>query len=109
MCITREDFECSLGYKLEDIVPDDHRLDKDELVDALQKVDLFQGLNDEQLAKLALRLTHSEFTYKEGEWVFRQGEEGDAFYVITSGTAEVIRRGTSSRLAHPWRRQSVKT
>ena len=92
MCITREEFERALGCKLEDIVPDDHRLDLSEVVEALRKVDLFGGLNDGQLKRLAAQLTHSEFTFKHGEWVFRQNEEGDAFYVITSGTAEVIRR-----------------
>ena len=35
--------------------------------------------------------------YKKGEWIFQQGDEGDAFYVVQSGTATVLRAAAGGR------------
>ena len=43
-----------------------------------------------------------EAHYKRGEKIFEQGDEGDAFYVIISGNANVIREATRCAL-RVWR------
>lgn len=53
------------------------------------QVNLFDGLQPEQIAKLAAEL--KPVSFKELEWVFKQGDEGDDFYVIVAGEAEVLR------------------
>jgi len=59
------------------------------IIKALVAADLFAELNDEQLARLAsigvLR------TYRRGEAIFNQGEEGAHLFVICSGSVRVSR------------------
>ena len=47
-------------------------------------------MSAEKLAALCDAMGDAPFT--EGQHVFEQGDEGDAFYVITQGSA-VVRRG----------------
>ena len=60
-----------------------------ELIDTLRSVDLFSGLSDDDHETLARALEKSE--YKRKQWVFRQGEAGDRFYIIVEGEAQVLR------------------
>jgi len=56
-----------------------------------KEVDLFKKMSDEQLNVLLNFVDYVEF--EEGETILRQGEEGDAFYVIYSGVVLVKARG----------------
>jgi CRP-like cAMP-binding protein len=60
---------------------------KDE-VDLLRKVPLFAHLDPAKLKLLAFTSTRASF--KPGQELFHQGDEGDAAYLILSGEAEVI-------------------
>jgi CRP/FNR family cyclic AMP-dependent transcriptional regulator len=55
----------------------------------LQRVPLFQGLNNRQLGKLAERCI--ERKYAAGQSMVTQGYGAEGFYVIVSGKAEAIR------------------
>ena len=60
-----------------------------ELLETLRTVDLFSHMSEEQLNILMKNLQKSE--YKKKQFIFKQGDGGDRFYIITSGTASVIR------------------
>jgi CRP/FNR family transcriptional regulator, cyclic AMP receptor protein len=60
---------------------------KDE-VDLLRKVPLFAQLDPAKLKLLAFTSTRASF--KPGQELFHQGDEGDAAYLILSGEADVI-------------------
>ena len=60
---------------------------KDE-VDLLRKVPLFAHMDPAKLKLLAFTSTRASF--KPGQELFHQGDEGDAAYLILSGEAEVI-------------------
>lgn len=61
------------------------------LVELFRSVELFHGLNLEQLARLA-DITRLE-DYVEGNVIFSQGDQGTALYVIDEGQIEVILEG----------------
>ncbi|MBN1313268.1 MAG: cyclic nucleotide-binding domain-containing protein [Anaerolineae bacterium] len=60
----------------------------EELIKLLRSVELFAGLNDEQLGKVAA--IFEERQYKQGEVVFSQGDPGDRLYLVQAGFVEVI-------------------
>jgi CRP-like cAMP-binding protein len=62
-----------------------------DLVDGLRKVELFAGLNNEELAEVA-RICE-EKTYQTGEHITGQGDPGDVLFIILDGLVEVIRAG----------------
>jgi CRP/FNR family cyclic AMP-dependent transcriptional regulator len=68
-----------------------------DLVNLLKGVELFTGLNQDQLQRLAA-ITQLK-TYQDGTVVFSRGEPGDALYVIGDGQVEVI-LGESPDSAH---------
>ena len=57
-------------------------------VNMLKQVPLLAGIAPAKLKLLAL--TSERQTYRQGEVLFRQGEPGDAAYVILQGTANVL-------------------
>lgn len=57
----------------------------------LRQVDLFAGLDRVALSRLAAYLQPQSF--KAGDIIFRQGEPGDAFYLVASGSVGVIVTG----------------
>lgn len=60
----------------------------DEEVDILRKIPLFANIDS---AKLKLMAFASErITFRAGDPVVRQGDPGDAAYVILDGTADVV-------------------
>jgi MFS family permease len=64
---------------------------RDEEVDVLNKVGLFRPLPMPAIDSLALHVGHAHVA--AGQEVFHQGDEGDRFYVIDGGEAEVIGDG----------------
>lgn len=60
---------------------------KDE-VGMLRKVPLFSGVEPAKLKLLAF--TSDRVSYSAGQVLFSQGDEGDAAYVILSGTADIL-------------------
>lgn len=87
--ITRGDFERALGRPLEQLVPDQYHLDAAELLQRLAGVKLFANLTEAQIKQVADRCTEVKFPH--GTDVVRQGDAGDALFVITRGTADVLR------------------
>jgi anion transporter len=60
---------------------------QDEYARLLRQVDLFAGLDRVTLAKLAAHL--HPLSYKAGSIIIRQGDKGDAFYLVASGKVGV--------------------
>jgi len=63
-----------------------------ELVELLKGVELFAGLNQEQLERLA-RISRL-IEVHDGDTIFSQGEAGHRLYIIRDGQVEVILEDT---------------
>jgi CRP-like cAMP-binding protein len=63
--------------------------DLKQTVGFLQKVPLFENLNNRQLEHLAKRMV--ERKYDSGHPIVTQGKGGEGFFVIVSGKAEAFR------------------
>ncbi|KRX28207.1 cGMP-dependent protein kinase egl-4 [Trichinella nelsoni] len=57
------------------------------LMNFLRDVPLFKNLSEDRISKLADSMDLDYFT--EGTYIIREGEKGDLFYIITSGTVRV--------------------
>jgi CRP-like cAMP-binding protein len=55
-------------------------------VNFLRKVKLLQGLGDNQITRIAGALTEETFT--DGTYIIKQGDMGDAFYIINHGNVK---------------------
>ncbi|MBI4532290.1 MAG: cyclic nucleotide-binding domain-containing protein, partial [Candidatus Latescibacteria bacterium] len=53
----------------------------------LQQSHLFNGLDDEYIAQIAVLFEES--SWKEGEEIIREGEEGKGLYIITDGVVMI--------------------
>ncbi len=60
-------------------------------LDALARIPLFSGLSKRHLRRI-LKAT-SDYDYKEGHTIVRQGDEGEALFVVLEGRARVVRSG----------------
>ncbi len=69
--------------------------DSPNLVQLLRAAELFIGLTDEQIRRLAA--ISQELTFKKGETIFAQGDEGDRLYVIRRGQVEITVADTKGR------------
>ena len=58
-----------------------------QLLDFLHKVKLFAELGEDRLSKIVDCLDQEY--YAEGHYIIREGEKGDAFFVINNGTVKV--------------------
>nr|MBN1230077.1 cyclic nucleotide-binding domain-containing protein [Anaerolineae bacterium] len=58
----------------------------------LQRAPIFAALSGEEIDHLASRLQVDKFS--AGHTIIREGERGDRFYIITSGSVEVSRRNS---------------
>jgi len=59
----------------------------DELLQILKGVELFRDLSEEQLDQIS-KISKKE-VYSKGETICKQGDPGDAMYVISSGQVEI--------------------
>ena len=60
----------------------------DEEVDVLRRIPLFGNIEPAKLKLLAF--TSERLTYDRGQTLFRQGDMGDAAYIILEGEADVV-------------------
>jgi CRP-like cAMP-binding protein len=58
------------------------------LDDTLAQVGIFRDLSPAQRAMLARSL--NEVRFRQGEWIFRQGDENASLYIIIEGEAAVV-------------------
>ena len=61
-----------------------------QLVELLGATPLFSGLDSKHLARLARIGT--EESYKKGDAVFHQGDQGDTFYLVLEGAVRISRQ-----------------
>jgi len=59
-----------------------------ELLNALQRVEMFDGLPEESVARLAALC--QEAIYGKDDVIFSQGQLGDTLYVIREGLVEIV-------------------
>jgi CRP-like cAMP-binding protein len=62
------------------------------VVDTLARVPLFQDLPRKSLDRIAKTIRTRNF--KAGDTIFKEGEEGVGFFIISKGKVEVTRAGT---------------
>ena len=67
------------------------RMKRADQMALLEKVPLFKGLNKKHLGLVARSL--DQVTIPDETELTREGEPGDAMYLIASGTVEVLRNG----------------
>ena len=65
--------------------------------DVLERVEIFRDADPDFVGRLALRLRPEVLT--PGDWVFREGDEGDSMYFVARGTLEVLQMGRSAPVA----------
>ena len=59
-----------------------------EIMKSLNKISIFRNLSSQKLDYIVSVITEEKFN--DDEDIFRQGEEGDKFYIIKSGKVEII-------------------
>lgn len=59
-----------------------------ERMDALQRVELFNTLHDDELAEIAAQLIYTPFA--QGDIIMRQGTRAHSLYILISGSADVF-------------------
>jgi CRP-like cAMP-binding protein len=59
----------------------------EQLIDILSTVELFSGLNREQLGRIA-SISRQE-TFRTDDTIFRQGSQGDRLYLVAEGQVEI--------------------
>jgi CRP/FNR family transcriptional regulator, cyclic AMP receptor protein len=60
---------------------------------ALKQIPLFSNMDDQEISGILSIM--DEITYEPGQVILREGEQSDEFYVLTSGTAQIIIRDAS--------------
>ena len=68
----------------------------DQEVDILRRIPIFAQIDP---AKLKLMAFASErVTYKPGQVLFKEGEQGDAAYIVLKGTADILIDGNGEQI-----------
>jgi anion transporter len=62
----------------------------DEFIETITRTSIFAGLSREDLARVAGKL--DEVRMAAGTVIFRQGDPGDALYVVQTGAVEILHR-----------------
>ena len=70
-----------------------------EVIDHLSAVPLFRGLPESAMEAVAGLAMETQFA--DGETVTREGDEGDAFFVVIDGQLDVSRNGMTLRELGP--------
>lgn len=68
-----------------------HPWSEDQVIPLLNKVELFEGLPDDDLRRIAGIV--EGMTLEAGEVLFEEGDAGDAFYIVFSGAVEIVKSG----------------
>lgn len=68
---------------------------KNNLIEVLRNVTLFRILPDAKLKKMIEVLKNQSFN--AGEVIFQQGTIGDRFYIVTEGSVDIVKDGSSIR------------
>ena len=92
--------ECELISEITRLIKEKRRsLTHIEVMAYLHVVPLFNTLGPEELHQLSIKTSKQHF--KTGEAIVSQGEDGDTFYIITKGSAEVhmSKNGSITHLA----------
>jgi cAMP-dependent protein kinase regulator len=55
----------------------------------LRQIDLFRGLSKQDLSNIVDAV--KERSYKDGEYIFRQGDAGEDFFIISKGSVTVTK------------------
>jgi anion transporter len=58
------------------------------LADTIRSIPIFSALSREDVAKVLGKL--EDVSFRGGQTIFSQGDQGDAFYLIQSGTVQVV-------------------
>jgi CRP/FNR family transcriptional regulator, cyclic AMP receptor protein len=69
--------------------------ERENLVDFLGKVTLFEDLAHRERARIA-RIVH-ERQYSDGEYICEEGRPGAALFVVRRGVVEVVKRGAGGQ------------
>ncbi len=77
--------------QLAPLTESDRRLSPERAFEYLSQIDLFQALPAEEIHVLVPYLDTVQVV--QGQSVFRQGDAGDALYLVEQGTARVVRDG----------------
>mmetsp|Transcript_131755 Transcript_131755/g.421716 ORF Transcript_131755/g.421716 Transcript_131755/m.421716 type:complete len:768 (+) Transcript_131755:48-2351(+) len=81
--IDRNNFKSILSKSSDNLAP--------QYVGYLKKVKVLAALKDDEYMEVANALMETTFT--KGETIFNQGEKGDNFYILVSGSVSVIKDG----------------
>ena len=80
--------ECSLISEITRAIREKNRsITHIEIMAYLHMVPIFSTLDSEELHQLSLET--KKISFKEGEHIVKQGDDGDSFYIITDGSADV--------------------
>lgn len=60
-----------------------------ELLKQIAAIPLFKGLTEDQLGQLSTIVI--ERTYRRGQTIFSEGDEGNGFYVVSSGRVKIFK------------------
>ena len=61
-----------------------------EIMEILGKTSLFEGLNEEQLKRIASIAEQREYSF--GETIFEEGAPGDALYIVEEGEVKIVKK-----------------
>ncbi|EAN31256.2 Protein kinase domain protein [Theileria parva strain Muguga] len=73
----------------------DEKLDYNNKLSVIKKMYIFRYLSEAHLDMLIKKFKSKR--YKKGEYIIREGEVGDSFYIISKGDVDIIKSGTRLR------------